>query len=583
MKRLLLFIVTLCPIAIVSAQDVATLIVNGQGVTKEIATTNALRSAIEQAFGVFVSANTEIMNDNLVKEEIATMSSGNIQKYEEISCINMANGEISVTLSATVAIGKLVAYVKSKGSTAEFAGQHFAMNMKINELNEQNEVKALQHAQHQLRELAEHMFDLKLSVGYPTLANDGNYRLNMIVTLQSNEASDAFYKTFYGILQSLSLDSAQTFGYALLNIPTYPIYIEEKQGSSYSYTQRYCYRSKYVYDFLEDVNYILRAAIMGFKIVETNDVNRSYSFIENKPNISEFVSKDIVRIAQLNDDYIVFNYDRHVPEWRGISISNFSRYGVRVIKKKKSQEPLIRKNDILSHYINIIVEKDRIGSIAGFEVVRSPKYRVDVECMPNQTLYLGDGKYICTYHGRYSQGRSRHNLQNINTGVYLTDKYCTYKEALNITRVYSEYGLVVSNEYGHKRTVDKQGKLKEIVDLNIPVGLRTIEDRAFQYCDSLQRVTIPNSVTRIGERAFCGCPLLESVMIPESVISIGEYAFSCTSVVLCKATTPPSIERSGSVFASDCIIYVPEASVEKYKDKWERYASNIVGYVLTEP
>ena len=131
MKRLLSLIVTLFAVTIVSAQDIVTLTVSGQGATKEAATATALRSAIEQAFGVFVSANTEILNDNLVKDEIATVSSGNIQTYSEISCINMSNGEVSVTLSATVSIGKLVAYAKSKGAAAEFAGQTFAMNMKI--------------------------------------------------------------------------------------------------------------------------------------------------------------------------------------------------------------------------------------------------------------------------------------------------------------------------------------------------------------------------------------------------------------------------------------------------------------------
>ena len=52
--------------------DKVTLVVSGEGATKEQATHMALRSAVEQAYGVFVSANTEILNDELVVEEIAT-------------------------------------------------------------------------------------------------------------------------------------------------------------------------------------------------------------------------------------------------------------------------------------------------------------------------------------------------------------------------------------------------------------------------------------------------------------------------------------------------------------------------------
>ena len=41
-----------------------TLIVSGDGVNKEKATMTALRSAIEQAFGAFVSSNTKLLNDD---------------------------------------------------------------------------------------------------------------------------------------------------------------------------------------------------------------------------------------------------------------------------------------------------------------------------------------------------------------------------------------------------------------------------------------------------------------------------------------------------------------------------------------
>ena len=56
----------------------ATLTVFGNGKTKDEATKLALRSAIEQAFGGFVSSNTQILNDNLISDEIATVSSGNV-------------------------------------------------------------------------------------------------------------------------------------------------------------------------------------------------------------------------------------------------------------------------------------------------------------------------------------------------------------------------------------------------------------------------------------------------------------------------------------------------------------------------
>ena len=57
-----------------TAEKTVTLVVSGQGKTQDEAKQNALRSAIEQAFGMFISSKTEILNDNLVKDEIVSVS-----------------------------------------------------------------------------------------------------------------------------------------------------------------------------------------------------------------------------------------------------------------------------------------------------------------------------------------------------------------------------------------------------------------------------------------------------------------------------------------------------------------------------
>lgn len=164
MKKLTLLFLAILVAYCVSAQETVRLTVNGQGATKEEATANALRSAIEQSFGVFVSANTQILNDEVIKDEIATISSGNIQEYKELGCVTMPNGQQSVTLSAVVSIGNLISYAKNKGSSAEFAGQLFAMNMKMHKLNAENEKKAIEHMLEQLKILAKGMFRIEMNI-----------------------------------------------------------------------------------------------------------------------------------------------------------------------------------------------------------------------------------------------------------------------------------------------------------------------------------------------------------------------------------------------------------------------------------
>lgn len=50
------------PVSNTSAADEVTLVVSGQGTSKDEATKVALRNAIERAFGTFVSSNTSILN-----------------------------------------------------------------------------------------------------------------------------------------------------------------------------------------------------------------------------------------------------------------------------------------------------------------------------------------------------------------------------------------------------------------------------------------------------------------------------------------------------------------------------------------
>lgn len=123
------------------SKDDVVLTVSADGSTKDEATKNALRSAIEQAYGTFVSANTTILNDELVKDEIVTVSNGSIKDYKEIAAMPTDKGGYLVTLTATVSLPQLIEYVKSHGSECEFAGNTFGMEMKMFELKRKMSLK----------------------------------------------------------------------------------------------------------------------------------------------------------------------------------------------------------------------------------------------------------------------------------------------------------------------------------------------------------------------------------------------------------------------------------------------------------
>ena len=120
--------------------------------------------------------------------------------------------------------------------------------------------------------------------------------------------------------------------------------------------------------------------------------------------------------------------------------------------------------------------------------------------------------------------------------------------------------------------------------ITIPSGVTSIGAYAFHNCNSLSNITIPSGVTTIGDNTFNGCYSLSSITIPSRVTSIGNSAFyGCYGVgeYHIKPTTPPTLAATNAFnnIQSDCVIYVPSASLDTYKtaSNWSTYASKMQG------
>ena len=166
MKKLLSIVAAILFAATTFAQvDEVTLTTIGNGRTEDEATLRALRNALEQTFGTFVSANTSIVNDELVRDEIAATSKGNVKSYQKLSVVKLPDRTTSVTLKATISINKLISYARNKGSRAEFAGQTYAMNVKLLKLQQQNANKTLDVMRDNVIALCHGVFDYDIKLG----------------------------------------------------------------------------------------------------------------------------------------------------------------------------------------------------------------------------------------------------------------------------------------------------------------------------------------------------------------------------------------------------------------------------------
>lgn len=228
MKPILIAIFCIFLLQVVNAQEekTVTLTVSGTGKTIEEAKTNALRSAIEQAFGTFISSKTEILNDNLVKDEIVSVSNGNIQKFDVVSQVEIPNNGFAITLNVIVSINKLTSFIESKGGVTEFNGSLLSYNLKVKEIAKNSELVAFNNLIPTFKQYLNNCFDYNISlISENPKMYENDVVLRLKVESKFNENIDEFVKFFSETLRSLSLDLSNVNEYDKLNIPMYSLFI----------------------------------------------------------------------------------------------------------------------------------------------------------------------------------------------------------------------------------------------------------------------------------------------------------------------------------------------------------------------
>lgn len=205
-----IFLTSFLPLYGGSKNDVV-LTVTSDGATKEEAVKNALREAVEQTYGVFVSGNTSIFNDELIGDEIATVSSGNIKKYKEVAYSHVGDNH-TVTLTVTVSTGKLISYAKSKGAECELDGASMFADIQLQELYRNNEEKLFENLISELEGLFSQGYDYELEVkkqseddryGFREMTSANNVNLECHITAKLNKQGEYAWKKLMETLKTV--------------------------------------------------------------------------------------------------------------------------------------------------------------------------------------------------------------------------------------------------------------------------------------------------------------------------------------------------------------------------------------------
>ena len=227
MKKIVL---TFLFITTIFAQDIISVNVSGNGITKDQAVQSALRNAIEQAYGAFISSNTEFLNDKLIKDKITSLAQGNILGYDILS-VSKSNSNVVVFLSAQVSLTKLAQFAQSKGESVSVNSNIVYMNAIKEDFYEKNELIILEDYIASYKYIQ--LFDYSLEASNPVRYSHKDYPTNnyyetplnremnsivkdstrkeswvysLSVTISANNNYKEFYNGLIKLLESISID-----------------------------------------------------------------------------------------------------------------------------------------------------------------------------------------------------------------------------------------------------------------------------------------------------------------------------------------------------------------------------------------
>ena len=269
-----------------------TLTVSGTGKTLEEAKLNALRSAIEQAFGAFISSKTEILNDSIVKDEVVSVTNGNIQKYDVVSQLEIPDNGYAITLKATVSIEKLTTFAESKGVTVEFKGSILAANIKQQMLNEQNEIKAISNIVGICKEILDISCDFSIVRGEPKQKNNDNnwWVVPITINVLFNKNIEQFNQYLLNSIRGIAMSQDEVSQYNQLGKKTYKIALggssiggRTKDIKYYDKTINpiYHFRSMSAVVSIIDLIHYAKHAVLNFQITNGLDFVTSEKLISD--------------------------------------------------------------------------------------------------------------------------------------------------------------------------------------------------------------------------------------------------------------------------------------------------------------
>lgn len=291
MKNLILTL-TLAFTLTVNAQDDknVSLVVIGQGKTQDDAKQNALRSAIEQAFGTFISSKTEILKDNILVNQIISPDNGNIESFSILNETKLPNENWGVTLKAVMSINKLNRFLINKGFVFKLKDDSIPLNIKQQILNENGEIKVISKMIEFLHEPMQISFDYDIKSSKPKSidAENKSWEIPLVVTATANKNINFCANYCIKIMSALSLTQEEISNYKNLNKIVLPVVI--KFGDS---TKTFNLRSQNSINTLS----VLKSQLAFYTSLFTLHFGNDETIVTNDEYVQALSKRDEIKVG----------------------------------------------------------------------------------------------------------------------------------------------------------------------------------------------------------------------------------------------------------------------------------------------
>ena len=239
----------------------------------------------------------------------------------------------------------------------------------------------------------------------------------------------------------------------------------------------------------------------------------------------------------------------------------------------------------------VVCDWDKLTSIGSSSFYNCASLEFDELNLPNLT-FLGTNAFYGVKIRKLNLGAlaalpsSTSNTQNYGDKSVLEEVVLSGNLTSIPTYSFQNYKKLSKINLGNIKSIGTSAFYGSGIDgeLNLP-NLETLQSYAFFGCPFTKIVSlgiissIPDGAANNG--TFHSCTNLEEAILPDTLTYLGSYAFrNCTKLtsVVCYATTPPTIGVNPFYSTSSKLaIYVPDASVDTYKEAsgWSAFADRI--------